>query len=72
MRKYYPMLYTGGNGMVAHECILDLRGITKATRVTVDDVAKCLVDFGFTESGQLKKLVTAVASSGEADVARFW
>jgi glycine cleavage system protein P-like pyridoxal-binding family len=32
-----------------HECILDLRGITKATRVTVDDVAKCLVDFGFTE-----------------------
>jgi glycine dehydrogenase len=49
MRKYYPMPYTGGNGMVAHECILDLRGITKATRVTVDDVAKCLVDYGFTE-----------------------
>ena len=41
------MLYTGENGMVAHECILDLRGITKATGVTVDDVAKRLADFGF-------------------------
>ena len=45
--EYYPVLYTGANGMVAHECILDLRGITKATGVTVDDVAKRLADFGF-------------------------
>ncbi|MCB9416037.1 MAG: aminomethyl-transferring glycine dehydrogenase [Mycolicibacterium sp.] len=45
--EYYPVLYTGENGMVAHECILDLRGITKATGVTVDDVAKRLADFGF-------------------------
>ncbi len=45
--EYFPVLYTGENGMVAHECILDLNGITKATGVTVDDVAKRLADFGF-------------------------
>ena len=45
--EYYPVLYTGENGMVAHECILDLRGITKSTGVTVDDVAKRLADFSF-------------------------
>lgn len=45
--EYFPVLYTGENGMVAHECILDLRGITKATGVTVDDVAKRLADYGF-------------------------
>ena len=45
--EYYPVLYTGENGMVAHECILDLREITKATGVTVDDVAKRLADYGF-------------------------
>ncbi|OBK36892.1 glycine dehydrogenase (aminomethyl-transferring) [Mycobacterium sp. 1165196.3] len=45
--EYFPVLYTGENGMVAHECILDLRGITKSTGVTVDDVAKRLADYGF-------------------------
>ena len=45
--EYYPVLYTGENGMVAHECILDLRAITKNTGVTVDDVAKRLADYGF-------------------------
>ncbi len=45
--EYYPVLYTGENGMVAHECILDLRPITKATGITVDDVAKRLADYGF-------------------------
>ncbi|OBK45573.1 aminomethyl-transferring glycine dehydrogenase [Mycobacterium sp. 1081908.1] len=45
--EYFPVLYAGENGMVAHECILDLRGITKATGVTVDDVAKRLADYGF-------------------------
>lgn len=45
--EYFPVLYTGENGMVAHECILDLRGITKDTGVTVDDVAKRLADYGF-------------------------
>jgi glycine dehydrogenase len=43
----FPVLYVGDNGLVAHECILDLRDITKESGVTVDDVAKRLVDFGF-------------------------
>ena len=43
----FPILYRGANGRVAHECILDLRPITKATGVTVDDVAKRLMDYGF-------------------------
>ena len=43
----FPVLYKGANGRVAHECILDLRPITKATGVTVDDVAKRLIDYGF-------------------------
>ena len=43
----YPVLYAGRNGHVAHECILDLRPLTKATKITVDDVAKRLVDYGF-------------------------
>ena len=41
------MLYTGPGGRVAHECILDLRAITKATGVTAEDVAKRLIDYGF-------------------------
>lgn len=45
--EYFPVLYTGEHGMVAHECILDLRPLTKATGVTVDDVAKRLADYGF-------------------------
>ena len=47
LAEHYPVLYTGAHGLVAHECILDLRGITKATGVTVDDVAKRLIDYGF-------------------------
>jgi glycine dehydrogenase len=43
----YPVLYRGHGGLVAHECILDLRGLSKDTGVTVDDVAKRLVDYGF-------------------------
>jgi glycine dehydrogenase len=42
----FPVLYTGAHGLVAHECILDLRPITKATGVTVEDVAKRLADYG--------------------------
>ena len=45
--RHYPVLYVGGDGLVAHECILDLRPITKDTGVTVDDVAKRLIDYGF-------------------------
>src|SRR6059058_317195 len=44
---YFPTLYSGADGLVAHECILDLRGITRETGVTVDDVAKRLIDYGF-------------------------
>ncbi|MFI1991888.1 aminomethyl-transferring glycine dehydrogenase [Actinoplanes sp. NPDC020271] len=47
LREHYPVLYAGENGLVAHECILDLRPITKATGVSVDDVAKRLIDYGF-------------------------
>jgi glycine dehydrogenase len=43
----FPILYTGKNGLVAHECILDLRALTRSTGVTVDDVAKRLIDYGF-------------------------
>lgn len=43
----YPILYTGAEGFVAHECIIDLRAVTKSSGVTVDDVAKRLMDFGF-------------------------
>jgi glycine dehydrogenase len=43
---HFPVLYAGHDGLVAHECILDLRGITKKTGVTVDDVAKRLADYG--------------------------
>jgi glycine dehydrogenase len=47
LSPHYPVLYTGPNGMVAHECIIDLRPIKDATGITVDDVAKRLIDFGF-------------------------
>ena len=43
----FPVLYTGKHGLVAHECILDVRPLTKATGVTIDDVAKRLIDYGF-------------------------
>ena len=43
----YPILYTGAHDRVAHECIIDLRPLTKETGVTVDDVAKRLIDYGF-------------------------
>jgi glycine dehydrogenase len=47
LAPHFPVLYTGENGLVAHECILDLRAITAASGVSVDDVAKRLVDYGF-------------------------
>jgi len=47
LSEHYPVLYTGENGRVAHECILDLRPLREATGVTVDDVAKRLIDYGF-------------------------
>jgi glycine dehydrogenase len=47
LRDHFPVLYTGPSGLVAHECIIDVRPLTKATGVTVDDVAKRLIDYGF-------------------------
>ena len=47
LADHYPVLYTGENGLVAHECILDLRPLTAETGISVDDVAKRLVDYGF-------------------------
>jgi glycine dehydrogenase len=47
LTEHFPVLYTGPAGLVAHECILDLRQITKETGVTAEDVAKRLMDYGF-------------------------
>ena len=47
LAPHYPILYTGKHGMVAHECIVDLRPIKESCGITVDDVAKRLVDYGF-------------------------
>ncbi len=47
LADHFPTLYTGPNGLVAHECILDLRPLTQATGVTAEDVAKRLMDYGF-------------------------
>lgn len=47
LREHYPVLYAGEDGLVAHECILDLRPLKEETGVTVDDVAKRLIDYGF-------------------------
>lgn len=47
LQDSYPILYTGTNGRVAHECILDIREITKVSGIGVDDIAKRLMDYGF-------------------------
>ncbi|MFZ0488171.1 MAG: hypothetical protein WAL83_14335, partial [Arenicellales bacterium] len=47
LAPHYPVLYSGPGGMVAHECILDLRPVKEQTGVTVEDVAKRLMDYGF-------------------------
>ena len=47
LKDSYPILYTGSNDRVAHECILDIRGLTKDSGVSVDDIAKRLMDYGF-------------------------
>ncbi|MGH8871274.1 MAG: aminomethyl-transferring glycine dehydrogenase [Acidimicrobiia bacterium] len=44
---YFPVLYRGSNGRVAHECIVDLRPMTRATGITAEDIAKRLADYGF-------------------------
>lgn len=47
LADHYPTLYTGENGLIAHECILDLRELTKASGITAEDVCKRLIDYGF-------------------------
>ncbi|MFQ5661023.1 MAG: aminomethyl-transferring glycine dehydrogenase [Gammaproteobacteria bacterium] len=47
LAPYYPVLYTGKNNMVAHECIIDLRPIKASCGISVDDIAKRLIDYGF-------------------------
>ncbi|MGH3751229.1 MAG: aminomethyl-transferring glycine dehydrogenase [Pseudonocardiaceae bacterium] len=73
---YFPVLYAGSAGLVAHECILDLRPITKVTGVTVDDVAKRLADYGlhapttsFPVAGTL--MVEPTESENLAELDRF-
>ena len=74
--EHYPVLYAGAGGLVAHECILDLRGITKDSGVTVDDVAKRLADYGihaptmsFPVAGTL--MVEPTESEDLAEIDRF-
>ncbi|MTJ52831.1 aminomethyl-transferring glycine dehydrogenase [Anabaena sp. UHCC 0253] len=47
LESYYPVLYQGKNGLVAHECILDLRSLKKSAQIEIDDIAKRLMDYGF-------------------------
>ncbi|WP_129657590.1 aminomethyl-transferring glycine dehydrogenase [Rothia uropygialis] len=47
LNEYFPVLYTGPSGLVAHECILDLRPMTQASGITAEDVCKRLIDYGF-------------------------
>ncbi len=47
LQDSYPILYKGKNGLIAHECILDLRGVKKSANIEVDDIAKRLMDYGF-------------------------
>jgi glycine dehydrogenase len=47
LNEHFPILYTGPNGLVAHECIIDTRVVKDSTGITVDDIAKRLIDYGF-------------------------
>ena len=76
LAPHFPVLYTGQHATVAHECILDIRGITAETGVSVDDIAKRLVDYGFHAptmsfpvAGTL--MVEATESESKAEIDRF-
>ena len=47
LKEFYPILYTGNRGLIAHECIIDTRPMDKDAHVTVEDISKRLIDFGF-------------------------
>ncbi|SDK80038.1 glycine dehydrogenase [Actinopolyspora mzabensis] len=76
LHDYFPVLYTGGGGLVAHECILDLRDVTARAGLSVDDVAKRLADYGlhaptmsFPVAGTL--MVEPTESENLAELDRF-
>ncbi|SFT86090.1 glycine dehydrogenase [Actinopolyspora lacussalsi subsp. righensis] len=76
LHDHFPVLYTGGGGLVAHECILDLRDVTGRAGVSVDDVAKRLADYGlhaptmsFPVAGTL--MVEPTESENLAELDRF-
>jgi glycine dehydrogenase len=76
LREDYPVLYSGHEGVVAHECILDVREITRRTEVTVEDIAKRLIDYGFHAptmsfpvAGTL--MVEPTESEGKGEIDRF-
>src|SRR5690606_33804340 len=47
LEPYFPVLYRGKNGLVAHECIIDVRGFKESAGIEVEDIAKRLIDYGF-------------------------
>ena len=73
---HYPVVYTGQNGMVAHECIVDIRGIKETTGITAEDIAKRLMDYGFhapTMSWPVPEtmMIEPTESEGKAELDRF-
>ncbi len=76
LAEYYPILYTGTCGLVAHECILDLRSIKTESGITEEDIAKRLIDYGFHAptmsfpvAGTL--MVEPTESESKAEIERF-
>ncbi|TAL83585.1 MAG: glycine dehydrogenase (aminomethyl-transferring) [Candidimonas sp.] len=76
LRKYYPVLYAGKNGRVAHECILDMRALKESSGISAEDIAKRLIDYGFHAptmsfpvAGTL--MVEPTESEGLAELDRF-
>jgi glycine dehydrogenase len=76
LSDHYPVLYTGRGGLVAHECIIDIRKITKETKITAEDVAKRLIDYGlhaptlaFPVAGTL--MIEPTESEDRAELDRF-
>ena len=76
LAPHFPVVYTGQNGMVAHECIVDIRQIKEATGITAEDVAKRLVDYGFhapTMSWPVPEtmMIEPTESESQAELDRF-
>jgi glycine dehydrogenase len=76
LRDHYPILYTGPNGLIAHECIIDVRPLKDRVGVSVEDIAKRLIDFGFHAptmsfpvAGTL--MIEPTESEGKAEIDRF-